>query len=274
MSLELSIIIVNWNTKEVTLDCLRSIYGQTKNISFEIILVDNASFDGSVAAIKKEFPGVVIIENQQNVGFARANNRGMNKAKGRYFLLLNSDTVVLDKALEDLVDFMDKNPKVGAVSPRLVGRDGKIQQSAAKFPSLWHYFNEYLFKKMTAWYPEEKLSDLEVDTIAGACLMVRKEVIDQIGSLCEDYFMYSEDVDLCYRIKKSGWIVMSLAQLRVIHLGGESSEKVKKEMDRKLLESRIIFFKEVHPHWEVFALKLIMAIGGLRNALRDFVNYE
>ena len=273
MKIDLSIIIVNWNTKEITLDCLRSVFEQTKNLSFEVILVDNGSSDGSLTAIRRGFPSVRLIENRENLGFAKASNQGIKNSRGKYILLLNSDTVILKKALDKMVGFMERNAEVGACSARLVGTDRKTQHIAARFPSLFHYFNEYILGRPSANYPREKYGrNMEVEALIGACLMLRKEVISQVGLLSENYFMYSEDVDLCYRIRKAGWKIMYLAEPEVVHLGGESSKKVKREMDRKLWESRLIFFGKFHSSWEVFALRCIIALGLLRKNLKRLVS--
>lgn len=272
---KLSIIIVNWNTKEITLDCLKSVYQQTQKINFEVIVVDNNSQDESVKAIKKQYPQVELIQNKSNVGFAKGNNIGIQKAKGEYILLLNSDTIVLDHALEQMVEYMDKHPDVGVCTPQLVGRDGSLQHSTARLPSLYHYFNEYLLHRLSAWYPSESYKkNMEVESIIGACFLVRRSIIDQVGPLPEYYFMYSEDVDWSYRIKTAGWKLIYLAKPKVIHIGGESSKRNKKAMDEELVKSRIIYFQKYHSPLETVMLRGIISASRGRTALKRILTHS
>ncbi len=206
---DLSIIIVNLNNKQLLKDCLYSIYQQTKKISFEVIVIDNASTDGSVEMVKLSFPEAQVAANQENVGFAKANNQALALANARYALLLNNDTVVKDGAFDKLVEFMDNHPRAGACGPRLLNPEGTIQRQGS-----WLSRRFWLAKK-----------PVTVDFVVGACLLVRKEVVDQVGYLDENLFFYNEDLDWCLTIRKAGYKIYFLPEAEVIHFGGASSRR-------------------------------------------------
>lgn len=259
--LDLSIILVNWNTKQITLDCLDSVYRQTSQHSFEIIVVDNDSSDDSVEAIKDAYPSAKLIESRVNLGFAKGNNVAIKQARGRYIVLLNTDTIVLDSALDAVVTYLDEHPQVGAATPRLVGRDGLTQFAAAKDPTLWGYTNEYLFHRYPDLYNTSAYErDMEVDIIPGACFFIRRQVIDTVGGLPEIYFMYVEDVEWCQQIRQAGWKIMYLAGPQVIHFGGESSKQAQVKMNKQLIQSRLQHFRE-HKGWFQAMLLQIVLIG-------------
>jgi len=253
--IDLSIIIVNWNTKDLLRQCLHSLYNETQKISFEVFVVDNASTDGSLEMLEQEFPKVNLIRNIENLGFAKANNQAIRHSKGRYILLLNPDTLILDNALAKMVNFMDVHPKLGAVGCKILKIDGTVDfRCARRFPTLATEFfektglskkfsNNRLFGSYLISYWGHGDSR-EVNLLTGACMMIRREAIEQVGLLDEDFFMYGEDVEWCYRIQKAGWKVFYYSDAEIIHLGGQSSESVKVEMSIEALKSMNLFFKK------------------------------
>lgn len=235
---DLSIIIVNFNAIKLLRDCLESIRASAPNHRLQVIVVDNASRDGSVAMVRDEFPEVQLIDNPTNAGFTRANNQGIEVAKGRHILLLNNDTRVLADSMGRTIDFLDKNPDVGAAGLKLLNQDGSLQLSCRRFPS----FSQALFNHnsiLTQVFPNNPFSrsylmtDIQrdvvqdVDWVSGACLFIRREVIDAIGGLDERFFMYSEDVDYCFRVWKAGWRVTYIPIGEVVHLIGQSTRKAR-----------------------------------------------
>ncbi|MBM4309106.1 MAG: glycosyltransferase family 2 protein, partial [Deltaproteobacteria bacterium] len=188
----------------------------------EVFVVDNGSMDGSVEAVRVGFPEAIVIQNSTNLGFAQANNQALRLAKGKYILLLNPDTQVKEGAIETLKVFMDNHPKAGAVGAQLLNSDGSKQNSIANFPSL---ATELLNKSLLRWlFPDRfpgKERDynepIEVESVIGACMMVRREAIEQVGLLDEDYFLFLEETDWCYRMKKAGWKVYHVPQADVYH---------------------------------------------------------
>lgn len=208
--LDLSIIIVNTNNKKILEECLGSINKNTHKISFEIIVTDNNSKDGSQEMVKTLYPKVKLIENKENAGFVRASNQGLRIAQGRYSCLLNDDTITYESAFDLMVEFMDKNPSVGACSPTLLNTDGSYQHQGG------------LFQKK--FWLEKKPS--EIQFAIGACLMVRREVIGKIGLMDENLFFYNDDLDWCMRIRYAGYKIFFIPQAKIMHYGGYSSKRV------------------------------------------------
>jgi len=252
--MDASIIIVNWNTKELLRDCLTSIFEHAGDIDYEVIVVDNASMDDSVEMLKNDFRNVVLIENTDNRGFAAANNQAMAVAKGRYVLLLNSDTVVLENCIANVVKFADANPKAGVVGCRVLNSDRTLQPTCFMFPSILNMLlsSTYLYKlfpknrffgreNMTWW---DANNVREVDVVRGCFMLVRREAIEQVGVMDEQFFMYGEETDWCYRFKKKGWKVVFAPVGEIIHFGGASSKIVKFEMIRQLRSSILLFMKK------------------------------
>ncbi len=207
--IDLSIIIVNYNDQRFLKDCLSSVYNETSHIKFEIIFVDNNSSDASVEFVRREFPKVKIIQNKENLGFCKANNQGLKIFQGRYALLLNTDTIVKSRALEKMVGFMDANPNIGVCGPKLLNPDGTPQHQGGIFNKRF-----WLSKK-----------PIKVDYMLGACLMARREAIDKVGGLDENFFFSNDDLDWCRRIRKSGWDVYFFPQVEVVHYGGFTTKR-------------------------------------------------
>lgn len=218
--MELSVIIVSFNTRELLKKCLASI----KNA--EIIVVDNASTDGSVEMVKREFPQVKLIENRENLGFAKANNQALGLAHGEYRLLLNSDTQVKPQALEHLVAFAKKHPEVGIIGARLLNLDGSVQSSVYHFPSIKGAIDEYWLGKKGSYekYALTGLDPVSVEAVTGAAMLIPKSTIEKIGLLNEQYFMYFEDLDYCRRVKRANLKVYYLPDAEVIHYHGASGK--------------------------------------------------
>lgn len=246
---DLSIIIVNWNSKEFLLRCLESIAQAQGPFSMETIVIDNGSSDGSVDAVKGRILGCHLIENQENLGFAKATNQGMREAQGRYILLLNPDTTVSREALEKLIAFMDKTPEAGIAGVQLLNGDGSKQNSIANFPCLT---TELLNKRLLRWlFPErfpgkerDYSNPIEVDSVIGAAMMVRRRAIEEVGNLDEDYFLFLEETDWCYRMKKKGWKIFHLPQVEICHFQGKSAATEKKRAKVEYYRSRYLFFKK------------------------------
>jgi hypothetical protein len=252
--MDVSIIIVAWNVRQLLHNCLKSVYEQTNEISFEVIYVDNASQDGSTQMVAEEFPQVRIIQNNQNKGFIRANNQGIEIAGGRYVLLLNSDTVVLDNAIAKTVKFADEHPKAAVVGCRVLNPDRTLQRNCLMYPSLLNMLlaATYLYKifpqsrffgreEMTWWdYNDVR----EVETICGCFSLVRNEAIKQAGLMDERYFVYGDDPDWCYRFKKNGWKIVFTPSAQIIHYGGQNTKQMARKFKLQLYGSNLIFMKK------------------------------
>jgi GT2 family glycosyltransferase len=272
--IDLSVIIVNWNTKELLKSCLDSFYREMKEFTSEIFVVDNSSSDGSAEMVKKEFPEVILIENIKNVGFAKANNQAFHLAGGRFVLLLNPDTVILNNAVSKMLRFIGEKKKIGAVGPKLVNTDGSVQYECARnFPSLLTAFSSFFLleryfpksmlfgKRNLGWWNHE--DSRAIPCLSGACVIVRKEIFDKIGLFDEHIPMFLDDVDLCYRIKRSGFINYYLSSAEVIHLVGQSRKKNK---NHKLLEAMYVqaydYFFQKHYNKSYFYLNKIITFFG------------
>lgn len=234
--MDVSILILNYNTRELTINALRSIYQSKTSLSFEVILADNASKDNSIPHIQAEFPQVKLILNQENVGFAIANNQAMRLAQGRYVLLLNSDTILQPDTLETMLQFMDNHPEVGAAGCKLVLQDGSLDKACKRgFPtpsaSFYYAFGIAKLFPRVPRFNQYQLGYMDpddaypVDCLVGAFMFVRRAAIDQVGMLDEEFFMYGEDIDWCYRIKQAGWVNYYYPKTQILHLKGASSRR-------------------------------------------------
>jgi len=266
---DVSVIIVSWNTQDILRDCLRSIYEQGGEIDLEVIVIDNASTDGSVEMVKKDFPQVTLIENSQNRGFAAANNQGIAISKGRYVLLLNSDTVVLDNAIAKTAAFADSHPKAAIVGCRVLNPDQTLQPTCFMFPSILNMLlsSTYLYKlfpkskffgreRMTWW----NRNDIrEVDVVTGCFMLVRQDAIKKVGSMDEQFFMYGEETDWCYRFKQAGWKILFTPCAEIIHLGGQSSKGIRVDMLIRLRISILQFMKK-HYSWLTYRIACFFVI--------------
>lgn len=248
---DLSIVVVNWNTRELLAQCLQSLEDTVRESSFEVWVVDNGSSDGSVAMVQERFPWTHVIANAKNIGFVRANNQAIARCQGHYVLLLNSDTEVLPGALDEMVRFMDAHPSAGVAGARLLNPDGTFQASHSPFPTLWGEFlmlsglgRRFVRPRYPSYGPEVEKGAQQVDYVEGACLLVRREAVDEVAGLDEYVFMYAEDVDWCYRFAQAGWEVWYLPQVTIVHYGGQSSKQSQGCMEAELYRSRIYFFRK------------------------------
>ncbi|HEY6872638.1 MAG TPA: glycosyltransferase family 2 protein [Geobacteraceae bacterium] len=249
---DLSIVIVNRNTRELLLACIGSVYATVPPLSFEIWVVDNASSDGSVEAVRHAFPAVRCIENDRNLGFARANNLAIRQAHGRYVVLLNTDTVLTVSALATIFGFMERNRDVAICGGQLLNGDGSLQNSIASVPTLaTEILNKSLLRLMfPERYPgKESRFDqpVEVESIIGACMVVAKEAIDGVGPLDESYFFFFEETDWCLSMKREGWRVFFHPQARIYHLQGQTARKNIVAARIEYWKSRYLFFRKHYP---------------------------
>lgn len=234
-STSISIIIVNWNTRDLTITCLKSIFEADQgDRAIEIILIDNASTDGSAQAIQQQFPGVKLIQNSENVGYARANNQGIRQARGEFLILMNSDTQLKSPdTFSRVTDFLEKNPAVGFLGVRLVFPNGTLQAAGRQFISLWGLIKSQLLfnsapiaNKIRDKFKASRASEFHFcDYVDGAFLATRRAVLDEIGLLDESFFMYGEDMEWCARARQAGWKVAVLNTVEVIHFHAQSSRQ-------------------------------------------------
>ncbi len=252
--MRLSVIIVSWNVRQPLVACLQSLARHPPNDPPEVIVVDNASTDGTVAVVQRDFPRVSVLRNENNRGFAAANNQGIALARGEYLLLLNPDTIVHPCALETLCTFLDAHPDVGACGPRLLNEDGTTQPSARRFPSfraslyrhtiLRHFF---VFRRHYRRWVMSGFSydrQMDIDQLMGAALLLRRSAVDQVGPMDERFFMYYEEVDLCQRLRQAGWRVVFVPEATITHLGGESSRQVPIPARVMMLDSLLGYFRK------------------------------
>jgi len=246
--MKLSIVIVNLNTKDLTVDCIKSIYKQELKFDFEVFVVDNGSNDGSVEALKelqKQKKNYKAIFNKTNTGYAKANNQGLRIAKGKYKLLLNNDTVVHKGALESLIEFAEKTPDAGVVGSRLLNIDGSLQMSCYHFPTITNAIKEYWFGKkglFEKFAPKGK-KPVSVDAVVGAAFLITPKAFKKVGILDERYFAYFEDIDYCRQAWKNGLKVYYLPKSVITHYHGATFKKLASEKDRwkKLIPSSKIY---------------------------------
>jgi len=279
---DLSVIIVSYNTAELLRGCLRLVIDSLEYApeaiadGYEIIVVDNASSDGSAAMVQAEFPQVQLIQNDANAGFAAANNQAIRQSSGRYLLLLNPDTVVFRDTIPKLMAFLDSHPEVGMVTGMLLNPDGSFQHGSFRFPNLWMSFFDFfpfnhrlIASRLNGRYPPSAYrSPFEIDHPLGACMMVRREVVEQVGPLSEEFFMYCEEIDWCLRIKKVGWLIYCQPEAKIVHFVAQSTRQFRDRMFVELHHSRFRLFKK---HYSIFfqrAAKGIVALGIGREMLR------
>lgn len=252
--MDISVIIINYNTREMLLECLDSVFSSVvlaedkAVLKMDVWVVDNGSTDGSVEAVEKKYPKVKIIKNQGNVGFARANNQALVRARGRYAVLLNSDTIVPEGQFEKFAAFMDDNPDVGILGPQLLNKDGSKQNSIASYPTLLtELFNKSLLRR---FFPEQFpgkehdfASPIEVDSIIGACMVVRSKATEKVGLFDDGFFFFFEETDWCRRMRFDGWKVMHHPDINIYHLQGGTAKGVNTRARVEYWLSRYGYFK-------------------------------
>ncbi len=251
--IDVQIVVVSWNTRDLLLACLRSVFVEVADTTPEQIqvwVIDNASTDGSAEAVRQQFPKVAVVENDRNVGFAAANNQALRACRAQAHLLLNSDTVVVRGALRRLLDSLHERPQAGAFGPRLLNLDGTLQFSAYPMLTpgreLWRLlFLDQLVRRGS--YPMHRWRldhEHRVEVLTGACLLLRRDALDQVGLLDETYFMYTEEVDLCQRLAQAGWEIWWEPRAQVVHYGQASSAHVARDMYLQLYRSKVQFFRK------------------------------
>jgi len=260
----LAILILSWNTADLLADCLRTIPMGAAGIPYHIIVVDNASTDGSPDMVARDFPTVQLIRSDSNLGFAGGNNRGLQAADPTipYILLLNSDTLIKPGALTALVRFMDEHPDAGAVGPRLLRPDGTPQSYAfggdpTPFYLLCRGLKQLLFHRYLHDWATDKT--LTVDWVSGACMLVRRAAIEQIGLLDENMFMYFEDNDWCLRMRRGGWKVYYYPQAEIVHLGGQSLKK-NPQAQQAYYRSLVYFYARHYGRMSQWSLRYMLPL--------------
>ena len=254
--MELSIVIINWNSHAYLRECLKSLGGKDDDLTWEIIVIDNASFDGSAQIVATEFPGVKFIQCERNLGFSGGNNQAARQAKGDLLLFLNPDTLVESDAPVQLAKAMRQLPEAGAVGARLLNTDRTLQTSCIQsFPTI---INQILDSDLLrGWFPRSKLwgmaalfeaskEPLPVEAVSGACLMIKREIFERVGGFNEHYFMYSEDIDLCFKTHHAGFKNYYVPTASVIHHGGGSSRKARSAFSNVMLRESVYRFMRLH----------------------------
>jgi GT2 family glycosyltransferase len=303
--ISIGVVIVSFNTRELLRDCLRSLCDCT--LPLHVVVVENGSRDGSAALVRECFPRVELLDLGRNVGFAAGTNIGIqhlgngewgmgdsdviplpipHPPSPDYVLLLNPDTVVHAGAIEALAAFLEAHPRVGMVGPRLLNRDGTVQPAAFRFPTLAMTALD-LFppgealpgRLYNSWwhgrYPQEPHAGLPfaIDHPLGACMLARRAVIEQVGRFDEQFFMYAEEVDWCYRLRQAGWAIWQEPRARVTHVGGAATSQFRARMQIALYQSRLRFFRKHYSQGFVRLHRLLVRAGMLRAALRSWRDY-
>ncbi len=283
---DLSIVIISWNVRELLRRCLDSIQESLKGekgkgLLVETIVFDNGSADGSADMVREDFPWVHLMESEVNLGFTKGNNLAIGQSEGRYILLLNPDTEVVGDALGTMVAYMEAHPRVGALGPQLLNPDGTTQSSRRRFPTLATAFLESTV--LQPWFQGSRILERyylldrpddetqPVDWVVGAALLIRREALHQVGPLDEEFFMYSEELDWCYRLKAQGWDVVYLPTAQVVHQEGRSSEQVLPARHIHFQRSKVLFFKRYYGwrgevlRWFILSTYLyLFALEGLK----------
>lgn len=253
---KISIIIVNWNTRDYLLNCIEHLRKEENYEDIEIIIVDNDSSDDSIEVISRRFPEAIIIENNENLGFAKANNIGLEKASGKYICLMNSDIEILPNCIRESYEFLEKSSKIGMVGPKILNADLTIQKSCRKLPGIMtsltpalglHRIFPNLFSDEDISFDDNKIR--EVDGISGCLMVVKREALLDVGLLDEQFFMYSEDIDWCRKFQDTGWKIAFLPAASAIHYGGKSSAIQPKRFYVEQCLSRIRYIRK---HFGIF----------------------
>ena len=272
----LSIIIVNWNTRDFLERCLETVEAEADRIAprrTETIVVDNQSSDGSTEMIRRRFPWVRLIESGKNFGFAGGNNVALRESRGTYVLLLNPDTELLKGSLVGLIEFMETNPRAGGAGPALLNPDRSLQPSSYPAPTVGREFWRLLHLdglRRLASYPLatwRRGGPRRVDVIQGACLMIKREALEQVGFFDVRYFMYTEEVDLCYRLRSAGWELYWIPSLGTVHYSGRSTQQTSREMFLHLYRSKIRYFRKHYGVSGALGYKVILLLASLARLL-------
>jgi GT2 family glycosyltransferase len=272
---QVTIAVVSLNTRELLAACLRSVL-ESRGVTFDLHVVDNGSRDGSPEMVAADFPAIHLVRNPTNRGFAAANNMAIRQATGRYVLLLNPDTEIRPDTLEAMVAFMDAHPEVGICGPRIMFPDGRFQSCGYRFPTLLSEIRQSrhvdaVLRVIVGQEPPLVVQDgpFEVDWVDGACLLIRREVIAQVGALDEQYFLYAEELDWCFRVRKAGWDVYALPGVSIVHHQGQTSAQMSDFSLAHLIETRLRFYRKNYGLLAAFATSLVYVAGCLRQLRRS-----
>jgi GT2 family glycosyltransferase len=274
---DVSVVIVSWNTRDILRGCLRSIFEETKNASIEVFVVDNNSHDGSSGMVQVEFPQVKLVENDQNRGFAAASNQGIRLASGRYTLLLNPDTIILEDAISRCVQYADHHPDVGVVGCQVLEDENRVSNTGFSFPSPLNVF--LALSGLSRAFPRSRLfgrpelgwwerdCEQDVDVVTGMFMLVRREAIAHVGIMDESYFVYSEEADWCYRFARAGWRRVFTPCARIVHVDGgrKSTSQVSTKMFIQMQKSSMIYHRK---NLGIAAWALVKGIYIASNAIR------
>lgn len=256
LDMDISIVIVNWRTRDPLRECLRSVQSQDGVSSIQIIVVDNASEDGSTEMVETEFPQIQLICNSQNRGFAAACNQGIRLAKGRFILLLNPDTVVPPQTLAKLLAFAETHPDSAVVGCRVVNPDGSLERTCFRYPSVLNVLlsvlylnklfprNRFFGREFMTWWDRDSIRD--VDVITGSCMLVRRKAIEQVGLMDERYFIYAEEADWCYRFAQAGWKMTFTPTAKIVHLSSQSTSQCWTKMYVLKRKSILLYLEKWH----------------------------
>lgn len=269
---DLAIIIVSWNTKKLIKDCLLSIKSSIHHTSYKVFVVDNNSSDGTVQMLRSEFNDINIIANKTNEGFAKANNEAIKISDSKYVMLLNPDTIVKDNALDIMVDYMEKNKEVGITGCKLFNKDGSLQESCRRFPDIKTY--SCILLKLHTLFPNMKclknyfMKDMdydkinEVDQVMGAALMFRSNVLGGKSFLDEDYWIWFEEVDFCYKVKKKGYKIVYIPNANIIHYKAQSFSQLLKVKQQKIFnKSLLVYFNKNGKKYETVILRILFPLS-------------
>ena len=267
--MDLSVVIVNYQTFELTRNTINSIFEYSYPFSYEILVVDNASSDDSLSKLQDYFKDkVTFIASKENNGFAAGNNQALRVAKGRYVLLLNSDTIVWENTLEDIYNYMEKHTDVGASGCRVLLENGDLDKACKRsFPNVKNSFFRLFHIPTNSKDDNYNLDGLpddeiyEIDCLTGAFMFMRAEALNEVGLLDETFFMYGEDIDLCYRIKKAGWKIIYYGESKITHLKGASSKKQKNKLIYEFYRAMYIYYKKHHADESSFLVNIVVYIG-------------
>ncbi|CEK12661.1 predicted glycosyltransferase [Chthonomonas calidirosea] len=266
----LSIVIVSWNTRDLLLRALESIYAAPPPFPFEVIVVDNASVDGTVAAVQQAYPQVILLPNAVNNGYAKGNNQGIERARGAYILLLNPDVLLPKGGLEKAVRFMEQHPEAGAIGVRQVHPDGTLERSVRGFPTplgvLWELIglsrlfpkNRFFGAYRMTWFTYDKVA--EVDQPMGTFLMLRRQAVEQVGMLDEGFPIFFNEVDWCLRCKRKGWKIYFTPEVEIVHYGGASTSQVAPAMAWESRRGLLRFYARHYGGWVYAPLRLLVAL--------------
>ncbi len=269
-AVDVSVVVVSWNTRAHLRACLASVFRETRDVSFEVVVVDNASADGSAAMVRAEFPSATLVANAENRGFAAANNQAFRLARGRYVLLLNPDVVVLDGAIGAAVRAADADRTIGALGCQVLARAGEVQQTCFRFPSAFGLFllatglHRILPKSWFGGGPQmrsfDRRSARDVDVVSGMFLLARREAVESVGPMDESYFVYAEEADWCFRMRRAGWRCKFTPAARVLHAdgGGKSTAQADVQMHVQLQKSLLTFLRKNRGRASFFAAKAVL----------------